>query len=103
MPSQIKFGHNTENLKVNRFLPNLIIKFNLCVEPLQCWCRTKLIFIWFGAARPRARSMNREDQNTGGALLEFPMRTAMHAFRLQHLFAIIKFQIWFLLLLTWMK
>ena len=35
----------------------------------------------------------RADQNTGGALLEFPMRTAMHkkslAFRLQYLFAII--------------
>ena len=36
---------------------------------------------------------SKADQNTGGALLEFPMRTAIctgnHTFRLQYLFAII--------------
>ena len=36
----IKGGDSTANIKLNSFLPNLIIKFDLYVEPMQCQCRT---------------------------------------------------------------
>ena len=39
-PNTIKFGNGMENIKVNRFLPNLIIKFDLYVELLPYQCRT---------------------------------------------------------------
>ena len=52
-PNTVKFGNSKANIKLNRFLTNLIIKFDLYVKPLPCQCQTYLIFIWFDAARAR--------------------------------------------------
>ena len=39
-PNAIKFGDSTANIKLNRFLPNLLIKFDLYVELLPFQGRT---------------------------------------------------------------
>ena len=54
--------------------------------------KAALLLTKLWAAAQSLKSNQGGPQNTGGVLLEFPMRTAMHgnlAFRLQHLFAII--------------
>ena len=35
-PNTIKLGDNTANIKLNRILPNLVIKFGSYVNPLLC-------------------------------------------------------------------
>ena len=37
-PNTIKVGNSKANKKLNSFLPNLIIKYDLYVEPLPCQC-----------------------------------------------------------------
>ena len=39
-PNIIKFGGGTAHIELSRFLSNLIIKFDLYVEPLPSQCRT---------------------------------------------------------------
>ena len=54
--------------------------------------KAALLLTKLRAAAPSLKSNQGGPQNTGDALLEFPIRTAMHGnltFRLQYLFAII--------------
>ena len=39
-PDTVKLGDNIANTKLNTFLPNLTIRFDLYVKPFSCQCRT---------------------------------------------------------------